>query len=102
MQHEYNERNARALFKLLRERTDALDVLVNGPVINGEQRPSTLQKMLESGKYPPTQIAGLQRAFDAFCGALDDLEMEMLLPLEMARNEAEDALARARALGVQM
>lgn len=103
MQHEYTERNARALFKLMRERVDAVDRLVNGPELEqGGRRPATLARMLEHGKFPATESAGLVRAFDAFCDALDDLEMAMCIPFDIARQDAEQAVAKARQLGVDM
>jgi hypothetical protein len=99
MHSEYNERNARALFKLMHKHIEALSVLVEGTYIDGEKRPSTLHKMLENGKFPKTQADALQRAYDTFVDAFQDLNMDMVMPFDMARQDAELALERARQLG---
>ena len=100
MQHQYNEANATALFNLMRKRIDDLGVLVEGPCINGEMRPSTLSKMLADGKYPATESKGLLDAFAALIDAFDDLHMSVCMPFDMARNDVQDALQKARELGV--
>jgi uncharacterized protein YutE (UPF0331/DUF86 family) len=100
MQHEYNEVNARALMRLLEQRVDAVGVLIEGPRINGELRPSTLSKMLADGKYPATESKALQDAYDALVDAMSDMMMSLCMPFDIARNDVEDAVRKARELGV--
>lgn len=100
MQHEYNEANARALMKLMGSRVDSLGVLIEGPRINGELRPSTLAKMLASGGFPETESKALIEAFAALEDAYSDMCMSLCMPFDMARDEAQAARDRALKLGV--
>ena len=94
MQHEYNQRNAEALCSVFEERIRGLAVLIEGST-NG----NTLEKMLEDGKFPPTQSKALRDAFEALRDAFDDVKMQLVMPFEIAHNDLAAALLRAKALG---
>lgn len=94
--HKYTEANARAMFRLMEERLAGFEVLVHGPIqANGEQR-GVLAKMLEDGRFPATESKALRDAVDAVSDAFHDLEMALLLPFEIARNDAEAAIREGR------
>jgi len=96
--HEYNERNARALFELMQRRLDQFGVLVDNEHISrdvGRVTQTTLAKMLASGGFPETESNAVLEAYNALCDAVGDLEMAMLMPFEMREMEAMHAAHEA-------
>lgn len=78
MRHEYTRTNAQRLMDLFEERINSVDTLVNGPIVNGDRRKSTLAKMLADGGFPETESKAMRDAFDKFADAFLDLEMAMM------------------------
>lgn len=86
MQHEYNLKNARALFKFMDARVGDLGVLISDEVRServGHASRTTLARMLEDGKMPETESKAVRDAFEVLQDTIEDLKMRMIVSLEM-------------------
>jgi hypothetical protein len=83
---ELSETRARKFFDNLEIALDRVDAIANGTPGGGK----TLANMLKDGGFPETESKAFRDAVAKAIAEFEDLKMGVLMPFEMARNDAED------------